>query len=171
MDSFAVSVSNGLSIRDLQFKRAIPIAFSLAVFQGTFPILGWLIGSGIEHYIVVIDHWMAFVFLGLIGLKMIYDGLYSNTLVSQIDLRAKTLIAQSFATSIDAFIVGISLALLNVNIILAALIIGSTTFLFSMIGIRIGKYFGQKIGKSAAIIGGFILIGIGMKILIEHLYF
>lgn len=170
MDSFAVSISNGLSIKNLKFYDALIIAIFLSVFQGLMPVFGWFMGIGIEKYIKEIDHWVAFVFLGIIGVKMIYEGLSAKKDPQRVTLNFITMVAQSIATSIDALIIGISFALLGWEIILPAIIIGLTTLLFSMTGIRIGKEMGIKFGKYATIIGGIVLIAIGTKILIEHLY-
>ena len=171
MDSFAVSVTNGLTIRDLNVKRILTISFSLAIFQALMPLIGWFAGIGIEKYIKEFDHWIAFLLLSFIGVKMIYEGLKKNDITKDSELKILTLIGQSFATSIDAFAVGISFALLNLSIVTPVLIIGSITFIVSMIGLQLGKYFGKKIGKSVEIFGGIVLLGIGFKILIEHLYF
>ena len=130
---------------------------------------GWFLGIGIEKYIKEVDHWLAFILLGIIGLKMIYEGLTKLDEPKIISLDLLTMIAQSIATSIDALIIGISFALSGWEIIQPAIIIGLTTFIFSMIGLRIGKEIGRKLGKSAIIFGGIVLIAIGTKILIEHL--
>jgi len=171
MDSFAVSVTNGLTITELTFKKILTISLSLAIFQGMMPLLGWYAGLGIEKYIQDIDHWVAFVLLGIIGIKMVYDGFSNNENAKISKLNPITLLAQSLSTSIDAFVVGISFALLGWAILKPVLIIGTTTFVFSLIGLQVGKYLGSKVGKSATIIGGLVLIGIGIKILIEHLFF
>lgn len=171
MDSFAVSVTNGLTITDLTIRKSLTISFSLAIFQGFMPLLGWFAGIRVEKYIQEIDHWMAFVLLGIIGIKMIYEGLIKSEASRMYELSPITLLAQSISTSIDAFVVGISFALLGWAIIKPVLIIGVTTLIFSLIGLQLGQYLGRKSGKSATIIGGLVLIGIGVKILIEHLYF
>ncbi|MEA2104541.1 MAG: manganese efflux pump MntP family protein [Candidatus Cloacimonadota bacterium] len=171
MDSFAVSVTNGLTIRDLNARRILTISFSLAFFQSLMPLIGWLAGIEIEKYIKEFDHWIAFLLLLLIGGKMIYEGLQKNGVEKDTELKILILIGQSFATSIDAFAVGISFAFLNLSIITSVLLIGLVTFIASIIGLQLGKYFGKRIGKSVEIFGGIVLIGIGMKILIEHLYF
>lgn len=171
MDSFAVSVTNGLTVTDLTLKRKLTISFSLAIFQGLMPLLGWYAGMGVEKYIQEIDHWIAFILLGIIGIKMICDGLNKSVNAKVSELSPFTLLAQSLSTSIDAFVIGISFALLGWAIIKPVLIIGITTLIFSLIGLQVGKYLGKKVGKSATIVGGLVLIGIGIKILIEHLYF
>ena len=171
MDSFAVSVSNGLIIPDLTVRKILTIVFSFAIFQGLMTLLGWYVGLGIEKYIQEIDHWVAFVLLGIIGIKMLYDGFNKSEKFKVSVVSPFTLLAQSVSTSIDAFVVGISFALLGWIIIKPVLIIGMTTLIFSLIGLQVGKYLGKKVGKSAIIIGGIVLISIGIKILIEHLLF
>jgi putative Mn2+ efflux pump MntP len=170
MDSFAVSISNGLRLQNLKLSKSVLIAFSLAFFQAMIPLLGWLAGNGIEEYIQEIDHWVAFILLAFIGGKMLYDGFQKGEDSTTTELSGLTLIGQSIATSIDAFAVGISFAVLDYEITLPIIIIGLVTFLFSMLGLQLGKLFGKKLGKSVEIFGGLILIGIGIKILIEHIY-
>jgi len=168
MDSFAVSISNGLTIQDLNAKRVLTISLSLAFFQAAMPFIGWFAGLGIEEYIKEIDHWVAFILLTVIGAKMVIEGIRKNGAEGDSELRIITLIGQSFATSIDAFAVGISFALLNQSIILPVLVIGLVTFGFSLLGLYLGKYIGKRLGKAVEIFGGIVLIGIGLKILIEH---
>ncbi|MFC2097013.1 manganese efflux pump MntP family protein [Bacteroidota bacterium] len=171
MDSFAVSITNGLTIRKLNLKKILIIAFSLAIFQALMPLIGWFAGIGIEQYIKKLDHWIAFILLSFIGVKMIYEAVKKKDISKGSELKALTLIGQSFATSIDAFAIGISFALLNMAILTPILIIGIITLVFSLIGLHLGKYFGKRIGKSVEIFGGIVLICIGIKILIEHLFF
>lgn len=171
MDSFAVSISNGLTIQDLNAKRVLTISLSLAFFQAVMPLIGWFAGLGIEDYIKEIDHWVAFILLLLIGSKMVVEGIRKNAVERDSELRIMTLIGQSLAASIDAFAVGISFALLNQSIMLPVLVIGMVTFGFSLVGLYLGKYIGKRLGKAVEVFGGIVLIGIGTKILIEHLWF
>ncbi len=171
MDSFAVSITNGLTIRELNIKKNLIISFSLAIFQALMPLIGWFAGMGIEKYIKEFDHWIAFVLLSFIGIKMIIEGIKKNDHTDGVEFNYLTLMGQSFATSIDAFAIGISFALLDLSIITPILIIGVVTFGFSILGLQLGKYFGKRIGKSVEIFGGLVLFGIGIKILIEHIYF
>jgi len=171
MDSFAVSISNGLTLRKLNISQSLIIAFSLAFFQALMPLIGWFIGNGIESFIQEIDHWVAFILLAFIGGKMIFESFQENKEESNTNLSGLTLLGQSIATSIDAFAVGISFAVLDYEITLPVIIIGITTFAFSIAGLQLGKIFGRKMGKSVEIFGGLVLIGIGVKILIEHIYF
>ncbi len=172
MDSFAVSVSNGISFQKLSISKMIIIASSLAFSQAAMPLLGWLSGNILVDYIRGIDHWIAFILLSFIGGKMIYESLTKEDLKSKAEtLSFPMLIQQSIATSIDAFAVGISFALLDVEIIESILIIGIITFIFSITGLYIGKSIGERLKSKSEIFGGIILIGIGSKILIEHLFF
>lgn len=171
MDSFAVSVANGLTIKKLNLKKILIIASALAFFQALMPLLGWLLGIGVNDYIKEFDHWIAFVLLSFIGGKMIYEGLTKNENEKETELKILTLFSQSIATSIDALAVGISFACLNLSITTPVAIIGVVTFGVALTGLYLGKFFGKKLGKSVEVIGGIVLIGIGLKILVEHLFF
>ena len=171
-DCFAVSVSNGFSRHHLKFKNYFIVALSFAGFQAFMPLLGWLLGSSFAENIKAADHWVAFGLLSFIGIKMIYESFHKDKKdTSEKSLNVLTIIAQSIATSIDALIVGISFAFTKVNIYESAVIIGSVTLFLSLSGFCIGKKYGKKISYRAEIIGGIILILLGIKILIEHLYF
>lgn len=171
-DSFAVSISCGISRTQIKFLSATRIAFFLALFQGLMPFIGWIIGISLAEIVRGADHWIAFSLLGILGIKMIWESLSSYDKPLNFNpLDTKILITISLATSIDALIVGISFGTLQVNIWLSVLIIGSMTFVISMLGILFGKKTGSRFGKKMEIIGGIILIGIGLKILIQHLYF
>lgn len=171
-DSFAVSVSSGLILRKIVFRDAVKIAFSLAFFQGMMPLAGWLIGLSIKEYVRETDHWIAFGLLTLLGAKMIYESIGSKEKQSSFNpMKIWVLIGISLATSIDALVVGVTFGFIEVKIISSVLIIGSVTFIISMLGILAGKTTSSKLGKKMEILGGIILIGIGVKILISHLYF
>jgi len=171
IDSFAVSVANGLTIKNLSLANKLKIAFALAIFQGLMPLIGWYAGIEIAGYIKKIDHWIAFILLAFIGVKMIYESFTKEETEKNEVLKNSRLIAQSIATSIDAFAVGISFAFLDVDIVVPVIIIGVVTFIASIFGLQIGKYMGVRFGKYIEVFGGLVLIGIGLKILIEHLYF
>ncbi len=169
-DSFAVSVSSGIIKSKIEFTDALKIAFFLSFFQAIMPVIGWFFGSEIETYAAEFDHWIAFGLLALLGGKMIISSFRDSSVSKPIDLlKLPVLFSLSIATSIDALIVGMSFGLLEINIILAVLVIGSITFFVSMFGILFGKKTGTRIGKKMEILGGIILIGIGIKILLEHL--
>jgi manganese efflux pump family protein len=171
VDSFAVSLSCGLIMCEITFRKAARIAFSMAFFQALLPLIGWFIGSKIASYVVVYDHWIAFGLLTIIGGKMIAEslGTEEENKKKANPLDFKYLIGISLATSIDAFIIGISFAFIKVNLFFSTFIIGFTTFFFSMLGILFGKKTGVKFGKKMETAGGIILFLIGLKILIEHL--
>jgi putative Mn2+ efflux pump MntP len=172
MDSFAVSISCGLTEQKISFRHAAKIAFSLAFFQGLFPIAGWLMGTEIKSYVENIDHWIAFILLLFLGLKMIIESFKKEDACGTSDVYSlKHIITLSIATSIDALVVGFSYALASSrNIFGGAIIIGAVTFFFAMLGIRIGKDVGHSIGPKIELLGGLILIGIGLKILVQHLF-
>ncbi|MBI5218923.1 MAG: manganese efflux pump [Bacteroidia bacterium] len=171
-DTFAVSISIGLMKKKIRFFPATRIAFSFAFFQALMPLLGWAIGIRVKEFVSEIDHWLAFILLALIGGKMIYESLKKDHEKKNFDpLNLWALIGMSVATSIDAFIIGISFGFINVNIIFPIIVIGCVTFFVAMLGILFGKKTGGVFGKKMEIIGGLILFGIGLKILIEHLYF
>ena len=169
-DTFAVSVSAGLRNSEIRFREAVYIAFVLAFFQSAMPFLGWLGGSQVQKYIRSADHWVAFGLLFILGARMIIESFRTGKKEqSPRPMMFSTLIMIAIATSIDALVVGITLAFADYNIYLAIAIIGAVTFLVSMIGMLLGKNVNEKFGRKAEIAGGLILIGIGIKILIEHL--
>ena len=169
-DSFAVSVSCGLMKRQIKFKQATIVAASLASFQATFPVIGWLVGEALKNLIASVDHWIAFGLLGLIGGKMIQEGIKENGTLNNFDpFKISVLIGLSVATSIDALVVGLSFGFLNIPILYPILVIGSVTFIAAMLGMLFGKNISAKRSHQSLILGGIILIVIGLKILIEHL--
>lgn len=168
MDAFAVAVGKGLSMKRLSLKNAGLVGFYFGFFQALMPVIGYFLGIGFKDYITSIDHWVAFILLGLIGANMIKEAFGDEEDVDD-DLSFKTMLILAIATSIDALAVGITFAFLQVNILYAALIIGVTTFVISVIGVKIGHVFGLKYKSKAEITGGIILIAMGCKILLEHL--
>ncbi len=170
-DSFAVSISCGLMKREIKFGQAVYIAFFLAFFQAAFPVIGWLIGSTLKDIIASVDHWIAFGLLAFIGIKMITEGTKKDGTLSDFDpLKFSVLIGLSVATSIDALVVGLSFGFLNMPILLPVIIIGIVTFIASMLGMLFGKNIPAKRSRQSLILGGVILISIGIKILVEHLW-
>lgn len=170
LDAFAVSVSNGIMIQHQRANHALRIGFFFGSFQAVMPLIGWSAGVGLKEFISGVDHWIAFGLLSLIGCKMIYESTRRE------EQREKTfsltlwmLLILSIATSIDALAVGISFALLNIPIVTPILVIGMVTFVFSFFGVLFGNKISHFFEKKIECIGGLILIGIGIKILIEHL--
>lgn len=170
VDSFAVSVCTGLVNQRLVFFKAIRIAFVFALIQGLAPIIGGFIGIEIRSLISDLDHWIAFVLLLILGGKMVYDGMGKGSSLPKGNiLMLRSLIMMGIATSIDAVVVGVTLGLVKVNLWTAAIIIGMVTFLASMIGLFLGSRFNGITRMKLEVIAGLVLIGIGTKVLIEHL--
>ena len=173
MDAFAVSVSQALTAPNFKKIDAIKFGIFFGGFQGLMPLSGWLFGRLFSNYVTAIDHWVAFVLLVYIGIKMILDATILNDEKSPKNLNLKLLIVLSFATSIDALAVGVSFAFMKeiaFSITAAVLTIGSITFTLSSIGALLGKKLGKRLGSRAQIAGGIILIIMGSNILIQHLF-
>lgn len=179
MDAFAVSITKGMTIKNLKKSTALKMALAFGVFQGAMPLLGWALGISFESYIKSIDHWIAFILLGFIGLNMIkgfFDDrkeenaseLEFSATTDVDDLSNKEIIMLAVATSIDALAVGISFAFLNVSIIPAASIICIITFLVCVVGVFVGNKVGDIFNGYAELVGGIILILIGFNIFNEH---
>ena len=169
-DTFAVSLSYGVMRSGILFRQATRVAIVLAVFQGGLTVAGYFLGSIISNEIKTADHWVALGLLVFLGIKMIVEGLKKTNDEGIKDFsRTIVLLTIAIGTSIDAFAVGISFALLDVMIWKSGILIGAVTFLASMTAIRIGKSAGERLGNKVEIIGGLILIAIGLKIFIEHM--
>ena len=169
-DAFAVAICKGLSMKRINWKKAIIIALYFGVFQALMPAIGHLLVHSFENLVISIDHWIAFILLGLIGGNMIKEAFDKDECENYNDnVDFKTMSVLSIATSIDALAVGITFAFLDVNLPLAVTLIGIITFIMSLIGVKIGNKFGSKYEGKAQIAGGTILILIGLKILLEHL--
>lgn len=175
MDAFAVSVTNGLCQKKIKLGWTLGIGLCFGLFQGAMPTAGFLLGKSFARYITAFDHYIALILLCFIGGKMLWEAIHSKGEDAQAcaaPLTISALLIQGVATSIDALAVGVSFAALpDVNILLAALLICCVTFLCSVIGVRIGKRFGTLLNNKAEIVGGLILIGIGVKIFVEHTWF
>ena len=170
MDAFSVSICKGLTTKQFSWKMALTCGLWFGFFQALMPVIGYFLGSQFEQYITAVDHWIAFGLLFLIGANMIREAVWGkDDQQNNSAMDFKTMLLLAIATSIDALAVGISFACIQVKIWSSILIIGVTTFLFSVLGVKIGNVFGSKFEKSAGIIGGIILILIGLKILLEHL--
>ena len=171
MDAFAVSICKGVSMKKMNWKKAIIIGLYFGGFQMLMPIIGYMLGKGFENVVANIDHWIAFILLAGIGANMIKEAFSDESDKVNDNIDVKTMILLAIATSIDALAVGITFAFLKVNLILAISLIGIVAFALSVIGTKIGNRFGDKYGNKACLVGGVILILIGIKILIEHLFF
>ncbi len=168
MDAFAVSICKGMSVKDIKFKHYLIVGLYFGGFQALMPLIGYLLGINFQTLIESIDHWIAFILLGIIGINMIKESLGDDENINA-SFSFKEMLPLAVATSIDALAVGITFAFLKVNIFLAISLIGIITFVISAIGIKIGRLFGDKLKNKAELFGGIVLILIGTKILLEHL--
>lgn len=172
MDAFAVSICKGLAMRKFDYKMAGTLALSFGGFQALMPFLGWLLGSQFAHAIEAYDHWIAFALLMIIGFQMLKEGLSTkeDDEISNVT-SFKELMMLSIATSIDALAVGVTFSFLKVSIGFAIAVIGIITFIISFAGVKIGNVFGTKYKQRAEIFGALVLMAIGTKILLQHLFF
>lgn len=168
-DTFAVSISAGLTVSDIRFWQGVRIALIMALFQSLMPLIGWIGGIQLGKYMSEYDHWVAFALLLILGVKVILDAFKSSVEKSFNPLLFSVQISMAIATSLDALAVGISLGVIGTNIFMSLLIIGFTTFMASMVGMLLGKNATRLMGKEVDIAGGLILIGIGVKILLDHI--
>ena len=170
MDAFSVSICKGLTTKKFSWRMALICGLWFGFFQALMPIIGYFLGAQFQEMIEAYDHWIAFGLLALIGANMIREALSKKEEEStNAALDFKTMFLLAIATSIDALAVGVSFACIQVKLWSSVLIIGLTTFVFSVLGVKIGNVFGSKYEKSAGVVGGIILILIGLKILLEHL--
>src|SRR4030042_1221085 len=169
MDAFAVSISNGTTIKHQRTNNALRIGIFFGSFQALMPLIGWLAGLHLRDFISGVDHWVAFGLLSLIGGKMIYE---STKIEDDKEIRSLNLFVLfllSLATSIDALAVGLSFAFLKISIATPIIVIGIVTFMLSFLGVLVGNKLGHFFENKMEFLGGLILIGIGIKILIDHL--
>ena len=169
MDAFAVSICKGISMKKMNWKKAIIIGLYFGEFQALMPTIGFFLGSAFQNLITSIDHWIAFLLLTIIGGGMIKESFGDDSENRNDDVSFKTMIVLAIATSIDALAVGITFAFLKVNLILAVSLIGIITFVLAVAGTKIGNKFGDKYESKAELVGGVILVLLGIKILLEHL--
>jgi len=170
MDAFAVSIAAGTSGKLAGKRATFRLSFHFGLFQAMMPVIGWFAGTRISHLISAVDHWVAFGLLAFVGGRMILSALDPEPeSFSKDPSRGFSLVMLSVATSIDALAVGLSLAMIQIDIWYPCVIIGVITAALSVVGIRAGKYFGKVLGPRMEFLGGIILIGIGVKILLGHL--
>lgn len=171
MDAFAVSICKGLTMKKIDYKMSLTLAIFFGGFQALMPFLGWFLGSQFANAIEQFDHWIAFLLLTFIGFQMIKEALSTQ----EEEIKSVTSIGEIFmlaiATSIDALAIGVTFSFLKVKILPAITLIGCTTFVLTLIGVKIGNIFGMKYKQKSEIFGGLVLIAIGTKILVEHLFF
>lgn len=168
MDAFAVSVCKGLPLEKTELKKALYAGLWFGFFQALMPVIGYFTGDRLSEYVAAFDHWVVFFLLSIIGVNMIKESFNQNSSING-SFKMTEMLFLAVATSIDAFAVGISFALMKVNILSACIIIGTTTFFISVAGVRIGNLFGTEFKTKAEFVGGVILILIGVKVLIQHI--
>lgn len=168
MDAFAVSICKGLSVQKVCPGHSLTAGLYFGGFQAIMPLLGYLLGTQFQSLITSIDHWIAFILLGLIGINMIRE---SRSEEEKLDgcFSCKAMLPLAVATSIDALAVGVTFAFLQVDIVPAVSFIGVVTFIFSAVGIKVGNVFGEKYKSKAELFGGLVLVAMGIKILVQHL--
>lgn len=169
MDAFAVSICKGLSVKEIKVRHMVCAGLYFGGFQALMPLLGYLLGMRFQQMIESFDHWIAFVLLVLIGANMVRESFGKEEEELNASFGPKTMLPLAVATSIDALAVGVTFAFLQVQIIPAVSFIGIITFLLSFVGVKLGNLFGARYKSKAELAGGIILIGMGIKILLEHL--
>lgn len=170
MDAAAVAAAIGLSAKKITWGNTLKPALAFGIFQGVMPLIGWSAGKFLDQYIKTFDHWIAFILLAIIGIRMIIEAFEKKSEKDKAsNLTNLKILFLAIATSIDALAVGLSFAFLKSDILIPAIIITITTFVLSLIASILGNKIGKLFEKKIQIIGGLILIGIGIKILIEHL--
>jgi len=171
MDAFAVSVCKGLSVSKVEKKHMLVCGVYFGGFQALMPLIGYLLGVNFQTLIQSIDHWIAFVLLGVIGVNMMREALGPENECLDCSFSFRAMLPLAVATSIDALAVGVTFAFLKVSIVPAVSFIGVITFGLSMVGVKLGSVFGMKWKSRAEFVGGLILVLMGVKILVEHLFF
>ena len=169
MDAFAVSVGKGLSVQKIKPRHSLSVGVWFGGFQALMPLVGYFLGVSFASMVESFDHWIAFILLGIIGFNMIREALSDDECEEMHpDFSARSMFMMAIATSIDALAVGVSFAFLHIDIWSAAAIIGVTTFILSVVGLRIGNIFGCRYKSKAELAGGAILMIMGVKIVVEH---
>lgn len=170
MDAFAVSVGKGITLKRVEPRHALTAGVWFGSFQGLMPLIGYYLGRSFAEYVASVDHWIAFGLLVLIGLNMIRETIWGDDEEQDSDFGVRTMLVMAIATSIDALAVGVSMAFLNVNVWISAAVICIITLIISAVGVYLGSAFGTRLGSKAGIVGGVILIAIGIKIVVEHVW-
>lgn len=169
MDAFAVSICKGLSVRHCTAKHMLICGLYFGLFQGAMPLIGYLLGAQFESLVTAIAPYIAFVLLALIGFNMIRESRGGDEEAIDDDFSARAMVPLAIATSIDALVVGMSFAFLQVSIVPAVSFIAVTTFVCCVLGVKVGSLFGSRYKSGAEFFGGLVLILMGLKILMEHL--
>ncbi len=168
MDAFAIAICKGLSLQKMEWRHGLLAGLYFGGFQAAMPFLGYLLGVRFQEAITSVDHWIAMILLGLIGVNMVKEALGQGEEEADPSFSVKAMLPLAIATSIDALAVGVTFAFLKVRILPAVSFIGITTFVLSAAGVKVGNVFGSRYKARAELAGGLILIGMGVKILLEH---
>ena len=171
MDAFAVSIVKGLSLKKITLKSALIPGLWFGAFQALMPLIGYFLGVSFQQLVASVDHWITFGLLTLIGANMIREARSDEEEEVSASLSARAMFPLAVATSIDALAVGVTFAFLSIAVLPAVTLIGCTTFIIASAGVYIGRRFGSRFEQKAEIAGGIILIFLGVRILIEHLFF
>lgn len=171
MDAFAVSVCKGLSFQEMRLRNALIVGLYFGSFQALMPAIGYFLGACFQDAIAAYDHWIAFILLNMIGINMIREALNTEEETCDASIHIKDMLLLAIATSIDALAAGVTFPFLQVPILPALSLIGATTFFLSILGVKTGVVFGCRYKSRAELAGGYILIFMGTKILLEHLFF
>lgn len=173
MDAFAVAVVTGLTLKPLTGRHVFRLAFHFGLFQFFMPLIGWAAGKAVYNYIAAVDHWIAFSLLAFVGGRMVWGSLRDNgseERPASDPTSGLQLVVLSIATSIDALAVGLTLAMIGSTIVLPALFIGIVAAAFTTLGMALGRQIGRVWGKRVEILGGLILMAIGIKIVVDHVF-
>lgn len=169
-DAFAASLGKGAALERPRFREIARTAFIFGFVEALTPFVGWTLGILASAYVAEIDHWIAFVLLGLIGVRMVWEGVRRPGEAPRVSRHSlQILVLTALGTSMDALVVGVSLSLLQADILVTALSIGAATCLMAAVGMSIGRFVGPYLGRAAEVAGGFLLIGVGTSILVRHL--
>lgn len=169
VDAFAVSVGRGAAIGRPRVSEALRTGVVFGIVEALTPVIGWIAGIAASRFVEAIDHWIAFILLGGVGMHMLYTALWKVGDEVPKGSSLTVLLATAVGTSLDAMAVGVSLAFLQVNIVVIAIAIGLATFVMSSVGMLIGRLIGKHFGRVAELVAGFALCSLGTMILIEHL--
>lgn len=173
MDAFAVAIVTGLTVSPLTRRHVFRMAFHFGLFQALMPVAGWLAGTAVHRHIAAFDHWIAFGLLAFVGGRMVWGALgaeHGERLASGDPTSGWALVLLSLATSVDALAVGLSLAMLGSRIVVPAVVIGVVAAAFTVVGMALGRRIGSIWGQRVEVTGGLILLGIGVRILVEHVF-
>jgi putative Mn2+ efflux pump MntP len=170
MDAFAVAVVSGLTLHPVTRRQVFRLAFHFGLFQALMPVVGWATGRLLYRFIEAFDHWVAFALLGFVGGRMIWGALRAREEQARTDpTRGWDLMVLSVATSVDALAVGLSLAVIGAEIVVPAVVIGLVAAALTAVGLTVGGWVGLAWGKRFEVLGGLILIGIGARIVYQHM--